>query len=60
MKIKLKLTLIQTCLFVIAFVVLLTGGWILTLILVAFAVPLDPVPDDEAFINIDMDTRAAK
>lgn len=54
MKIKLKLTLMQTCGFVVAGVVLYHGGWILTLIICAVAAPVwGEVSDENAFINID-------
>ncbi len=53
-KIKIKLTLMQTVGLVVAAVVLYMGGWILTLIICAIvASTMSGVTTEDAFIDID-------
>ena len=57
-KLKLKLTLLETFSLIVAVIVLFLGGWILSLIIVSILTASSvEIPDEKAFININIDTE---
>jgi len=59
MKIRIKLTLLQTFGLCVAIILILAGGWFLGLIVGFISIPYSfvEINDQDAFININFDTR---
>jgi len=59
MKIRIKLTLLQTFGLCVATILILAGGWLIGLIVGFISIPYSfvDINDQDAFIHIDFDTR---